>query len=186
MDETKNDISTAGSSQYSDPTFNVIQIVNAAVKRLDDLNTADRHANKEMIALNKEIINLHFAYWDKLRISDEKLSLAESKRIDAIRSVDVGNVAIASEKAAQQATVLADQLTKSAEQLRNLVLTTATQLQEQVITPLMDRIRDLEIARSQTTGTSEGKEQGFKNTKDIIYIVIAILSFAIGYFVFKK
>lgn len=171
--------SPKGSSQNTDPTYNVGQLVDASVKRLDDLSTVRAENIKEVVALNKEILNLHISY-------REKLSLAESKRLDSIREVDVGNVAIASERAAQQATVLADQLTKNAEQLRNLVLTTATQLQEQVIAPLMARVRDLEIARSQSTGTNEGKELGFKNTKDIIYIVIAILSFAIGYFVFKK
>lgn len=36
------------------------------------------------------------------------------------------------------------------------------------------------------SGAGAGKEQGFKNIKDIVYIVIALASFAIGYFVFKK
>lgn len=35
-------------------------------------------------------------------------------------------------------------------------------------------------------GVLAGKDSGFKNMKDIIYIVIAIISFAIGYFVIKK
>lgn len=174
MEQDKNVI-PHGSSPFSDPTYNVNQLVNSEVRHLH-----------EVMALNKEILNLHVGYADKLRLSDEKLSLAESKRLDSIRAVDIGNVAVASEKAAQQAVVLADQLTKNAEQLRTLVLTTAAQLQEQVIAPLVGRVRDLELLRSQSSGTQSGKEQGFKNTKDIIYIVIAILSFAIGYFVFKK
>lgn len=180
------DLKTKSSSSNTDPTSNVLALVDSAVNRLDDLSIARIEHIKEVISLNKEILNLHISYADKLRGADEKLSLAESKRLDSIRAVDVGNVAIASEKTAQQAVVLADQLNKSAEQLRTLVLTTATQLQEQVIAPLMARVRDLELLRSQSGGQSEGKEQGFKNTKDIIYIVIAILSFAIGYFVFRK
>lgn len=35
-------------------------------------------------------------------------------------------------------------------------------------------------------GSRLGKEQGVRSIKDIIYVVIAILSFAIGYFVIKK
>lgn len=140
-EKSGNTISQTGGSPFSDPSYNVIQLVNSEIKHLH-----------EVIALNKEITNLHVTYGDKLRLSDEKLSLAESKRIDAIRSVDIGNVAIASEKTAQQAVVLADQLTKNAEQLRNLVLTTAAQQQEQVIAPLMERVRGLENAQYEGIG----------------------------------
>lgn len=36
------------------------------------------------------------------------------------------------------------------------------------------------------SGAGAGKEQGFKNVKDVIWIIVTIASFAIGYFVFKK
>lgn len=141
-----------------DPTYNVLQLVETAVERLNDLRSADRHSNKEMISLNKEIISLHISYWDKLRTSDEKLSLAESKRIDAIRAVDVGAVAIASERSNQQATVLANQVAASADTLRSLVATTAATVATQfqtVTNQLMEKIALLE--KSQYVGI--GKER---------------------------
>lgn len=98
-------------SQFSDPTSNVLMLVEAAVKRLDDLRIA------EATRIN-EVMTLHQTY-------GEKLTQAEAKRIDAIRAVDVAAVATASERANQQATVLANQVTVSAETLRTLVATTA-------------------------------------------------------------
>ena len=145
-------------SDTGDPTYNVLKLVDKAVERLDDLRRADRHSNKEMIALNKEIIALHISYWEKLRLSDEKLSLAESKRIDAIRAVDVGAVAIASERSNQQASVLANQVAASADTLRSLVATTAATVATQfqtVTNQLMEKIALLE--KSQYVGI--GKER---------------------------
>jgi hypothetical protein len=79
----------------------------------------------------------------------EKLSLAEAKRIDAIRAVDVSAVAVASERAAQQAVVLANQVAASAETLRSLVATTATTVAQQLATvsgALNERLSTLEKA----------------------------------------
>jgi hypothetical protein len=83
------------------------------------------------------------------RFSDhfKELATAEAKRIDAIRSVDVAAVATASDKAAEQAVVLANQVNTSAETLRTLVAATATtvaaQLQ-QLSNQLSDRLTVLE------------------------------------------
>jgi signal transduction histidine kinase len=105
-----------------DPTKNVLELVGAAVQRLDDLaNLRGDYEEKLLNAESRrigEVIELRADF-------QEKLSLAESRRIDAIRAVDVGAVAIASERAAQQATVLASQVAQSAETLRALVATTA-------------------------------------------------------------
>lgn len=138
-----------------DPTYNVSELVNAAVQRLDDLSKMQMECTKEVIGLNKEILNLHVTY-------GEKLSVAESKRIDAIRAVDVAAVAIASEKANQQATVLANQLTASADTLRNLVATTATTVNEQfraVTSQLMDKIALLERSQYEGKGKTSGMEK---------------------------
>lgn len=127
-----------------DPTYNVSELVNTAVQRLDDLAEVRYNCIKDEIKLNKEIMNLHITYNEKLRASDEKLSLAESKRIDAIRAVDVGAVAIDSEKQKAQATVLANQLTTSADTLR-------TQQQQQ-FAQLSDRISSIDKALSEGIG----------------------------------
>ena len=105
-----------------DPTANVLSLVEAAVKRLDDIAELRATFTERLIKAEAERIDTAAA----LRAEyTEKLSLAESRRIDAIRAVDVGAVAIASERAAQQASVLATQVATSAETLRALVATTA-------------------------------------------------------------
>lgn len=137
QEKIENVIPQSGSSPFSDPTYNVNQLVNSEVRHLH-----------EVIALNKEILNLHIVY-------SEKLSLAESKRIDAIRAVDVGAVALDKERNVQQASVLSTQVSQSAETLRNLVgvtaAATATQFQ-QVINPIIERISLLEKAQYEGIG----------------------------------
>lgn len=124
-----------------DPTANVLALVASEAKRSDDLRMA------ESTRIN-EILKLRHSY-------SEKLSIAEAKRIDAIRAVDVGAVAIASERAAQQASVLATQVTQSAETLRSLVSTTAGQVAsnlQTISTQLNERIAALERSQYEKTG----------------------------------
>lgn len=69
-----------GSDGPIDPTANVLQLVEAAIIRQDDLREADsRHAH--------ELNELRASYQQKLRE-------AETARIDAIRAVDVGAVTV--------------------------------------------------------------------------------------------
>jgi len=147
----------------SDPTGNVLQLVEAAMKRQDDLRVAetkrlDDLRLAETIRLNdirgSEVNRIN----SELSIRAEyegKLRDAEAKRIDAIRAVDVNAVAVASERAADQATVLANQVAASAETLRNLVATTATTQAAQlgqITTQLTDRLASLEKAQYEGTG----------------------------------
>jgi hypothetical protein len=124
-----------------DPTTNVLSLVAAETKRADDL----REAESRRI---DEIMVIHSLY-------AEKLSVAEAKRIDAIRTVDVNAVAIASERASQQAAVLASQVAQSAETLRILVSTTAGQVSSNLQTlssQLSERISALEKSQYEKTG----------------------------------
>jgi hypothetical protein len=135
-----------------DPTSNVLDLVDAANRRQDDLRKADSHrltqvAKSELRAVRREI---------KLRSSyDEKLREAEAKRIDAIRAVDVNAVAVAAERSAQQATVLANQVSASVDTQRGLVATTAQALAEQlqqITTSIIDRLASLEKSQYEGTG----------------------------------
>jgi hypothetical protein len=105
-----------------DPSKNVFSFVNQAVIRLNDIadvrekytekiNLLDEKLRDEVQKSIKENITLRSEY-------QEKLAVAESKRSDANRAFDLANVAIASERAAAQATVLASQLQTAAETLR--------------------------------------------------------------------
>lgn len=127
----------------TDPSLNVREMLGYAVDRLDDLRDAESRRVDEMVALRAQY--------------EEKLALAETKRIDAIRAVDVNSVSVANEKATQQAAVLADQVASSAEALRGLVASTAATAaitHQQSATALSDRLTSLEQAQYTSTGKS--------------------------------
>jgi hypothetical protein len=124
-----------------DPTKNVDALVESAVKRLDDLRGV------ELASLRREM-EMRASYEDKLRQADEKLRLAESARIDAIRAVDVGAVNRAAEVQATQAGALASQVLATADAFR---VSLAAALE-----PIQKDIRDLRDAQSRTVG---GKDQ---------------------------
>ena len=108
-----------------DPTANVLLLVDAAVKRLDDIGSIRSELQQERIRRIDDLRVTDTRRVDELRQAESrrvdehatmraeyenKLSEAEKKRIDAIRAVDVAAVAVASERATQQATVLANQV----------------------------------------------------------------------------
>lgn len=97
--------------QVYDPTANVLQLVAAANQRQDDLRQSEFNHLREIIRIRSEY--------------DGLLRIAEAKRIDAIRAVDVGAVNRAAEVQATQATTLAAQVAVSAETLRTQVANTA-------------------------------------------------------------
>lgn len=103
----------------------------------------------EILSLEKQMA-IHF------QCIEEKIE-AESKRIDAIRAIDTGAIAIASEKVAAQAAVLATQVLASSESLRALVTNTNLAVVhqiEQVSTQLTDRITLLEKSKYENEGRS--------------------------------
>jgi hypothetical protein len=137
-----------GDPRTIDPTANVLMLVEAAVRRLDDLRAAEVRRIDDLLAQHVK--------------STKELSTAESDRIDAIRAVDVGNVALANERAIQQAAVLADQLVKSAETLRVLVSTTAAayaEQQSQLVGQLTERLGAVEKAQIASGASGGGKEK---------------------------
>lgn len=147
-----------------DPTANVIRDINAAVRRLDDL------ANKESkfnIRLHKQEVysarqeNRHLR--EIVHIKSEyqtKIAKAESRRINAIRAVDVQAVASARLEAEGRATALASQVALSAEAMRVQVAASAAAAATALlgeIGPLKKDIADLRQVQYETAG---GKAQG--------------------------
>ena len=137
-----------------DPTSNVLDLVDSAVRRIDDLQRVNNQRIDERMGDEKthirELMMMTADYEEKLRV-------AESNRIDAIRAVDVAAVGVASERQTQAAGVLATNLTGNAETLRTLVATTAAATSAQltqIITPILDRLSLIE--KSQYEG--KGKE----------------------------
>jgi hypothetical protein len=123
--------SSAASAQAPvvDPTKNVLDKVTDAVRRLDDMRDMDRALSELRYTALRDTIALRADYEDKLR-------RAEASRLDAIRLVDTNNVSVANERATataqalakkgdDSALVLSTQVTKSADDVRTLVKTTA-------------------------------------------------------------
>jgi hypothetical protein len=126
-----------------DPTKNVEDSIEAAVARLDDLRAANNLLYDAKIAHLEDMTILRAEY-------EARLALAEAKRIDAIRAVDVNAVAVERQRSSDQASVLATQVQQSAEALRSLVATTQTsvaQAQQQNTSTLSARITTLEQAQ---------------------------------------
>jgi hypothetical protein len=134
-----------------DPTKNVLDLVEAAVRRLndilelslkrqDDLRKLGDSESRIRVEHIRDILDERTKRLDAnelLRAEyEDKLRKAEASRLDAIRIVDTNNVTVANERAAataaalqkkgdDSALVLSAQVTKSADDVRTLVKTTA-------------------------------------------------------------
>jgi hypothetical protein len=142
----------AHGSPVIDPTKNVLDLVRAGaessdkilalhVKRLDDLRDMESKHVHELLANTSR-------YEDLLR-------QAETKRIDAIRTVDVNAVAEAARVSAAQALTLANQVATSAETLRTQVATVATATATALanaLEPLQKAIEDLRKTQYEAQG----------------------------------
>jgi hypothetical protein len=132
-----------------DPTENVLSLVEAAIRRQDDLRAA------EALRLEQLVVN-HQNHTAELRRT-------ETARLDAIRAVDVGAVNRAAEVAAQQASTLAAQVAQSAETLRTQVAAAAVSARVELtaaLEPIQKDIADLRRAQYEAQGkTTQGTEQ---------------------------
>lgn len=145
-----------------DPTENVKKMIADAVIRLDDLRDAEIRRVNEQMELRAEY--------------SVQLGVAEAKRIDAIRAVDVNAVSVANERATAQAAVLANQVSASAETLRSLVDATAATVAQQlaqVSSGIADRLSALEKSQYENKGSSSGM-------RDIWGWIVAAVAVAIG------
>jgi hypothetical protein len=158
-----------------DPTQNVIANLETAVKRLDDLREAESKQVHAALNNANELARLRAEYDDKLRE-------AESKRIDAIRAVDVGAVNRAAEVSAAQALTLATQVATSAETLRTQVATTAEAQRVALgaaLIPLQEAIADLRRVQyeqqGQKTGTMESTDTHRANASQYTNVITAVI-----------
>ena len=144
-----------------DPTTNVLSLVSAAGRRMDDLRAAEQRRMDDVMDLRDKLRKAEARRVDDLLDMTSRhaaeLREAESKRLDAIRTTDTAAMAMATERAAAQATVLARQLTDSQEAFRILVQQTAEGLRK-----LLDvhtdeankRFADLEATKYTSLGRS--------------------------------
>jgi hypothetical protein len=163
-----------------DPTQNVLDLVNAAIKRQDDLREADSRHIRELMAVRAE-------YDQKLRDADrheaevragyeDRLAGKETARLDAIRAVDVANVESARQVAEARANTLATQQQASADALATRVeqarITTADAL-AQALAPIQKSIEDLRQAQYQQQGEKSSKVETSTADRDTLALEAA-------------
>ena len=157
-----------------DPTENVTALVKAGLERQDELR------KQESVHIH-ELLDLRAAY-------DAQLRVAESRRIDAIRAVDVAAVAQAAQVSATQATILATQVSASAETLRTTVAASALSSANALsaaLGPMQTSIDALRQAQYQQQGQAaqktEGRGDGQWLTTTIIAIAAAVASYVFSH-----
>lgn len=150
----------AGVGGMVDPTKNVLDLVEAAIRRQDDLRKAEAEKVGIQIAQALKLMDFQDAHIKEVaalsRAYEEQLRVAESKRVDTVRTMDAAAVQEQNRKATETATTLASNVNTSAEALRALVSTTTSAqnaASQQVINTLNARIAVLE----QASYTSAGK-----------------------------
>jgi hypothetical protein len=135
-----------------DPTRNVLDLVDAAVRRQDDLRIAENTRQDDL----RKAEHRHITEVATIRaIHSREMREKEADRINAIRSVDVSAGLQNQEVSATQATTLAAQVALSADAMRAQVAATAQASQEgltRALTPLQAAIDDLRRAQYEQQG----------------------------------
>lgn len=223
----------ASGGSVIDPTANVTMAMEAAADRIDDLQERDVRRQDDLRDAESRLMFGEFRRIDDLRAAEvrrqddlraaesrrqdeqaamsdlfgEQLRLAEAKRIDAIRAVDVNAVAVERQRSSDQASVLASQVAQSADTLRSLVATTAQavatlqaafdvrlKLVEQTqyegkgkaavsdpeIVRLSADIRELLKARDDSGGDRRGRTEQSASIRNAITIVAVLISLLVG------
>ena len=145
------------------------------MQRQDDLRNMEAQHRRE-------IDGIRASYEDKLR-------LAESARLDAIRATSDAAVTRAAEVAAAQATALAAQVTTSAETLRSQVAAAATAAATALATallPITTSIDSLRAAQYQQQGQQTQKTEGRDTSQWLITTIIAAVAIAFTWFLAHK
>jgi len=154
-------VDAAGNIAY-DPSKNVLDLVEAAVRCLDDMALLrSQVAETRLNALEREagIRAEHHRNFSILRADHEKeIRELESNRLNAIRQVDVLAVNTAADRASQAIQALAATTTANAENLRNALNSTATTIANQTaatISAITERIAALEKSSYEGQGRSK-------------------------------
>lgn len=164
-----------------DPTKNVLDLVEASIRRQDDLRTMEAEGLRREMQLRAE-------FDQKLRereaASAEKLRLAESARIDAIRLVDTQQVQRAAEVQATAALALANQVSASAETLRNTVAAADSAGNVRLsaaLEPMQKDIADLRRVQYETAGGKTQVVEARATTGETRQNVGVIVAIAVGF-----
>jgi hypothetical protein len=163
-----------------DPTENVKDAVNAAVRRLDDIAALDRQ-HRQILADEqhkhiREVMDLERAHNKELRDK-------ERDRLDAVRAVDVSAVSTAASAAENRAATLATQVQLAAEAMRASAEATRlnfTETLNSTIKPLSDAIVVIQQWMNQQTGQraqvveSRDTRQDQRGNQQLIWQIVAV------------
>lgn len=141
-----------------DPTKNVLDLVRAAVERIDDMRDLQAQLTDEKI----ERMEASAIYAEKIAVlraeHNREIRHMESDRVDKIRSVDVANAAATAAQLLSAVTTLATTAQATAETLRNQVAATAAAVAsqtERVVNPIIERLALLEKSSNFGQGRAE-------------------------------
>jgi hypothetical protein len=150
-----------------DPTRNVLDLVDAAIQRQDDLREMQAEYQRRFAELRET--------------HSRELREKEAERIDAIRLVDVSAVARAAEVSAAQATALAAQVAASAEAMRSQVASSASAASEALarsLDPIQKDIADLRRAQYEQQGQkSQVEDSRAKGSSVGLWIGLSVSAF---------
>ena len=155
----------------ADPTINVLQLVEAAISRQDDLRTQEGAHLRELSRMRDE--------------HTELMRRAESERIDAIRSVDVQAVQRAAEVANTQAVTLATQVAASAEAMRVQVAAAASAASialAAALEPVQKDIADLRRVQYEAAGSKSQVGESRQVNAATIALIGLIITIALAAF----
>ncbi len=160
-----------------DPTKNVLDLVEAAVIRLNDLRDLDaKYAEKLRVQADDHIHEI-LAMRDRFETT---IRVQESARIDAIRAVDVAAVARQAEVQATQAATLAAAVATSAETLRGQVAATAGAAAVNLATslePITTSIAALQRSQYELQGQAANKQESKGTNQWVFGAIIGGLAF---------
>jgi hypothetical protein len=179
-----------GRGRHADPSENVLDLVQAAMNRQDDLRELIAGHLNEKVDLQAR----HLSEKAELRaVYEDKLRQAETARIDAIRAVDVGAGNRSAEVAAQAAAALAAQLVATADASRASTAAAASASVTSLaaaLEPIQKDIRDLRDAQSRGQGGKEqvvetrevrsDTRQGLSTNYTALSVIIGALAIAIA------
>jgi len=158
-----------------DPTKNVIDLNEASVKRLDDLRTMESYYGKQVADLRTkrtdDLAELRGKHYRELRVS-------EAGRIDAILISIAETAQLTSAAAETRATTLANQVTNSADTLRNQVADAAQASNDTLdrrFDPIQKSIEEIRRFQFETQGGKTSVNESHANWG--MWIGVAVAAF---------
>lgn len=161
-----------------DPTKNVLDLVDAAVRRLDDIGSLRTQLATEQALYLRREMDLREKY-------ELRLTQGEAQRINALRELDRLEVRTATDRHQLAVDTLAKATTAMAETLRTgtegLARTLATQLESKT-TVIEQRLGSLETSRAAGTGKGAGLNAAWVYLGGLVALLVGLYALGSKFF----